>query len=138
MVEGRQLCRSRNGSGDGRVTPPNWSRVADPQRRRRRRGLARWRAGSSGTSPTNPAAADRCPRRELGLICLLDQALGTLVKVLACLSRGDPARRSEQQADAETLFKLSNGLEDSGLSDAQLTRLLFVDKPFEARRLSCR
>jgi hypothetical protein len=48
--------------------------------------------------------------------------LGALLKFLACLIRGDPAQRPEQQADAEALFKLSDGLGDSGLSDAELSR----------------
>jgi hypothetical protein len=38
------------------------------------------------------------------------------------LSQGDPARRPEQQADAEAPFKPSDGLGDSGLSDAQPSR----------------
>src|SRR5262249_20154877 len=59
---------------------------------------------------------------ELRLVGLLDRALGTLVKVLARLGRGEAARRLEQQADAEAPFKLSDGLGDSMLSDAEQSR----------------
>jgi hypothetical protein len=69
--------------------------------------------------PARPAPASR---REFRLVCLLDRALGALVKLLARLGRGEPARRPEQQPDAEALFKLGDGLGDSGLSDAEQSR----------------
>jgi hypothetical protein len=74
--------------------------------------------------PLQPACKTvaRFARRELRLVCLLDRALGALVKVLACLGRAEPARRLEQQADAEAPFKLSDGLGDSGLSDMERSR----------------
>ena len=70
--------------------------------------------------PARPLPAPRAASS--ASFCLLDRALGALVKVLACLGRGEPTRRPEQQADAEALFKLSDGLGDGGLSNAELFR----------------
>ena len=64
----------------------------------------------------------RVARREFCFVYLLDRVLGALVKVLACLGRGEAARRPEQPADAKALFKLSDGLGDGGLSDTEQSR----------------
>jgi hypothetical protein len=82
--------------------------------------------------PARPLPGIAC--REFCLVCLLDRTLGALIKVLARLCWGEPARRPEQQANAAALFKLSDKSVPLRPS-AQLTCLLFADEPFEARRL---
>src|SRR5262249_3448693 len=67
----------------------------------------------------------------LRLVRLLDRALGALAKVLPCLGRGEPARRSEQQANADALFKLSDSLGDRPLSDAEPSRGARVRAAFD-------
>jgi hypothetical protein len=60
------------------------------------------------------------PRDELCLFSFLDRPLGTLIEIPAGLSGREAVRRSQQQSDAEAIFKLRDHLGDTRLPDAKL------------------